>query len=153
MSVETRLLELGISLPAPAPAAGNFVPTRVSGTTLFASGQGPRNPDGTYVIGKVGGTVTPDQAVAAARLTAINLLAAMQAGLGSLDRVSGILKVFGMVNCAPGFTDTPTVINGCSDLLVAVFGDAGRHARSAVGVAELPFGICVEIELEAEILD
>jgi enamine deaminase RidA (YjgF/YER057c/UK114 family) len=151
MSVETRLQELGITLPPPFAPPGNFVPTRISGTTMYVSGQGPGNADGTFVTGKVGSTVSAEEAVAAARLTGLNLLAVMQASLGSLDRVTGILKLLGMVNCAPGFNDTPRVINGCSDLLVEVFGDRGRHARSAVGMAELPSDLCVEIELVAEI--
>jgi enamine deaminase RidA (YjgF/YER057c/UK114 family) len=150
MSAEARLQELGIELPPPFAPVGNFVAARVSRGMLYVSGQGPAGPSG-MVTGKVGGALTLSQGVEAARLVGLNLLAVMRAELGSLDRVTGIVKLLGMVNCAPGFTETPTVINGCSDLLVDVFGDAGRHARSAVGMAELPFNIAVEVELVAEI--
>ncbi len=150
MSAETRLSELGIELPPPFAPVGSFVAARVSRGMLYVSGQGPAGPDG-MVTGKVGNSLTLSQGVDAARLVGLNLLAVMRAELGSLDRVTAIVKLLGMVNCAPGFNDTPTVINGCSDLLVEVFGDAGRHARSAVGMAELPFDIAVEIELVAEI--
>jgi enamine deaminase RidA (YjgF/YER057c/UK114 family) len=150
MSAEARLQELGIELPPPFAPVGNFVPCRISGNTLYVSGQGPAGPDG-LVKGKVGRDLTVEEAAAAARLTGLNLLSVMRAELGSLDRVTAILKLLGMVNCAPGFNETPAVINGCSDLLVEVFGDAGRHARSAVGMAELPFDIAVEVELVAEV--
>jgi enamine deaminase RidA (YjgF/YER057c/UK114 family) len=150
MSAEARLQELGIELPEPYKPGGNYVPARISGNTLYLSGHGPAGPDG-LIKGKVGRDLTVEEAAAAARLTGLNLLAAMRAGLGSLDRVTAILKLLGMVNCAPGFNNTPAVINGCSDLLIEVFGEAGRHARSAVGMAELPFDICVEIELIAHI--
>lgn len=150
MSAEARLRELGIELPEPPKPGGNYVLARISGNTLYLAGHGPNGPDG-LIKGKVGRDLTLEQAAAAARLTGLNLLATMRAELGSLDRVAAILKLLGMVNCAPGFDNTPAVINGCSDLLVDVFGEAGRHARSAVGMAELPFGICVEIELIAEI--
>jgi enamine deaminase RidA (YjgF/YER057c/UK114 family) len=150
VSAETRLSELGIELPPPFAPVGSYVAARVSRGMLYVSGQGPAGPDG-MVTGKVGNSLTLSQGVAAARLVGLNLLAVMRAELGSLDRVTAIVKLLGMVNCAPGFNDTPTVINGCSDLLVEVFGDAGRHARSAVGMAELPFDIAVEIELVAEI--
>jgi enamine deaminase RidA (YjgF/YER057c/UK114 family) len=149
MTVEERLDELGIALPdAPKPLA-NYVPALRAGDLVFLSGHGPIAADGTVVTGKVGGELDVEQGKAAARLTTVNLLATLRSELGSLDRVAGIVKVFGMVNCAPGFADLPTVVNGCSDLLVDVFGDAGRHARSAMGAAELPFGIAVEIELIA----
>ena len=150
MSAEDRLRELGIELPPPFAPVGTFVAARMSRGMLYVSGQGPAGPDG-MVTGKVGGALTLSQAVEAARLVGLNLLAVMQAELGSLDRVTAVVKLLGMVNCAPGFTQTPTVIDGCSDLLVDVFGEAGRHARSAVGVAELPFNIAVEVELVAEI--
>jgi enamine deaminase RidA (YjgF/YER057c/UK114 family) len=150
VSAETRLSELGIELPPPFAPVGSYVAARVSRGMLYVSGQGPAGPDG-MVTGKVGNSLTLAQGVAAARLVGLNLLAVMRAELGSLDRVTAIVKLLGMVNCAPGFNDTPAVINGCSDLLVEVFGDAGRHARSAVGMAELPFDIAVEIELVAEI--
>jgi enamine deaminase RidA (YjgF/YER057c/UK114 family) len=150
VSADQRLQELGIELPPPFAPVGNFVPARISRGMLYVSGQGPAGPDG-LVTGKVGGALTLSQGVDAARLTGLNLLSVMRAELGSLDRVTAIVKLLGMVNCAPGFTETPAVINGCSDLLVEVFGEAGKHARSAVGMAELPFNIAVEVELIAEI--
>jgi enamine deaminase RidA (YjgF/YER057c/UK114 family) len=103
------------------------------------------------IQGKVGGTLSLEQGQAAARMTALSMLATLQSELGDLDRIARIIKVFGMVNCAPGFNQTPAVIDGCSDLLVELFGDAGRHTRSAVGMAELPFDIAVEIELIARV--
>lgn len=146
MTITDRLAELGITLPAPMAPAGNYVGCVHDGNVLHVSGHGPV--DGTRMItGKVGGDVSIDDAVRAARLTGLSLLATMQAELGSLDRVERIIKLFGMVNVAPGFNQTPTVINGCSDLLIDVFGESGRHARSAVGMAALPFDIAVEIEL------
>jgi enamine deaminase RidA (YjgF/YER057c/UK114 family) len=150
MSAEDRLRELGIELPPPFEPVGSYVAARVSRGMLYVSGQGPAGPDG-LVTGQVGGSLTMSQGVDAARLVGLNLLAVMRDELGSLDRVTAIVKLLGMVNCHPGFNDTPAVINGCSDLLVDVFGDAGRHARSAVGMAALPFDIAVEVELVAEI--
>lgn len=148
--IEARLRELEITLPAVFPPAGNYLGCVRSGDLLHVGGHGPV--DGpTVITGKVGDTVDLDQARDAARLTARSILATMRAELGDLDRVVRIVKVFGMVNVAPGFTQTPAVIDGCSDLLVAVFGEAGRHTRSAVGMAELPFDIAVEIELIAEV--
>lgn len=149
--IEARLEALGYVLPPPAKPAGNYVPCVVSGNLLFLSGQGPRSADGTYLTGKVGSGVSLDQAYERARLTGLQLLAAARAELGSLDRIRRVVKVFGMVNAEPGFTMHPAVINGCSDLFVAVFGDAGRHARSAVGLASLPINISVEIEAVFEI--
>jgi enamine deaminase RidA (YjgF/YER057c/UK114 family) len=153
MSVDTRLMELGLELPEPFPAAGSYVGAVRSGSLLFVSGTGPVRADGSVVTGKVGDTVDLDAAVDAARLTALQLLAVMRRELGSLDRVHRIVKTLGMVNCAPGFNRTPQVIDGCSNLLIDVFGEAGRGARSAVGMAELPFDIAVEIELVAEVTD
>jgi enamine deaminase RidA (YjgF/YER057c/UK114 family) len=151
MGAEQRLTELGIELPTPPTPAGNYICAVRTGNLLFLSGAGPQDSEGRYVRGKVGRELDLDEAREAARLTALQLLAVMRAELGSLDAVSRIVKVLGMVNCAPGFNRTPDVINGCSDLLVDVFGDAGRHARSAVGMAELPFDISVEIELVVEV--
>ena len=148
--IDARLVELGITLPPVFPPVGSYVGCARSGNQLHVGGHGPT--DGTTtVIGKAGGDLTLGQARDAARMTALSILATMQAELGDLDRVRRIVKVFGMVNVAPGFNQTPAVIDGCSDLLVQVFGDAGRHTRSAVGLAELPFGIAVEIELIAEV--
>jgi enamine deaminase RidA (YjgF/YER057c/UK114 family) len=151
MTVDQRLAELGIELPEPFPPAGNYVGAVLTGSLLFLSGTGPARADGSFVRGKVGGDVDLDGGVEAARLTGLQLLAAMRRELGSLDRVRRVVKTFGMVNCAPGFNRTPQVIDGCSNLLVEVFGDAGRGARSAVGMAELPFDIAVEIELVVEV--
>ncbi|ORB72614.1 hypothetical protein BST44_18755 [Mycobacterium scrofulaceum] len=149
---EKRLVQLGIELPAPAPAAGRYLAAKSDRDLVFISGHGPIwNGHGGSVPGirgKVGIDLTPEAARSAARLTGLFLLSALRAEVESLDRVRSVLKLFGMVNCAPGFTDTPAVIDGCSELLVQVFGEkVGRHARSAVGMAELPFDICVEIEM------
>jgi enamine deaminase RidA (YjgF/YER057c/UK114 family) len=151
MNPEARLRQLGIELPGVMPPAGSYVPAMRSGDLVYISGQGPWHAGG-LVKGKVGRDLSLAQARDAARLTGLNLLAVLRAEIGSLDRVASIVKLLGMVNCAPGFNDTPGVINGCSDLLMDVFGEAGRHARSAVGMAELPFDIAVEIELIAEVV-
>jgi enamine deaminase RidA (YjgF/YER057c/UK114 family) len=148
--IATRLTELGIELPIPFPPVGSYVSCMRTGNLLHVGGHGPTD-GSTTIIGKVGSDLTLGQARDAARLTALSILATMQAELGDLDRVRQIVKVFGMVNAAPGFTQMPAVIDGCSDVLVQIFGDAGRHTRSAVGLAELPFGIAVEIELIAEV--
>jgi enamine deaminase RidA (YjgF/YER057c/UK114 family) len=146
-----RLRELGIILPPPPPPVGNFVPAVEEGSLLFLSGQGPVQ-QGRRYTGKVGGTVTLEEAYLHARIAGINLLAVMHAALGSLARVRRIVKLFGMVNATQDFANHPAVINGCSDLLVAVFGnEIGRHARSAVGVSSLPGQISVEIELIAAV--
>jgi enamine deaminase RidA (YjgF/YER057c/UK114 family) len=149
--IEGRLLSLFIELPPPPKPAANYVSAVVSGNLLFLSGQGPRKPDGTYLTGKVPTEVSPDEAYAGARRVGLGLLATARAELGSLDRVRRVVKLLGMVNAAPDFGGHPAVINGCSDLFVEVFGDAGRHARSAVGMASLPNGISVEIEAIFEI--
>lgn len=141
-----QLKALGIVLPpAPSPIA-NFVTHIQEGNLLYLSGQGPRENDGFMHTGKVGGTVTIDDAYKHARLTGINLLAVMQSALGDLNRVKRVVKLLGMVNAVPEFGDHPLVINGCSDLLIDVFGEAGNHARSAVGFGSLPGNITVEIE-------
>jgi enamine deaminase RidA (YjgF/YER057c/UK114 family) len=150
MAVDDRLRELGITLPDPFPPAGNYVSSVQTGDLLFVGGHGPI--DGTtMILGRVGTDLTLEQGQAAARMTALSLLATMRADLGSLDRVEQIVKVFGMVNVGGSFDRMPAVIDGCSDLLVEVFGEKGRHTRSAVGLAALPFGIAVEIELVARI--
>jgi enamine deaminase RidA (YjgF/YER057c/UK114 family) len=147
MDVDQRLRELGIELPDTMPPGGNYVPAMVAGDLVFLSGMGPVRPDGSLVTGKVGeGGLDLAGARQAARLTGLQLLAALQTELGDLGRVRQVVKLFGMVNCRPGFNRTPAVIDGCSDLLVDVLGNAGRGARSAVGMAELPFDISVEIE-------
>jgi enamine deaminase RidA (YjgF/YER057c/UK114 family) len=128
------------------------VPAVRTGNLVFLSGAGPIG-DGEIVTGKVGSDVDLERAVHAARLVGLQLLAALRYELGSLDRVTRVVKLLGMVNCAPGFNQTPAVIDGCSNLLLEVFGDAGKHARSAVGQAELPFDISVEIEMVVEVSD
>lgn len=147
-TVARRLEELGIQLPPPMPPAGNYVSCVVVGDQVVVGGHGPVNGD-EIVRGKVGADLDLAAAQRAARMTGLSILATLQAELGDLDRIRRIIKVFGMVNVAPGFDNTPAVMNGCSDLLVEVFGEGGRHTRSAVGMAALPFGIAVEIELTA----
>ena len=152
MSPDEKLAELGLELPhLPTPVA-NYVPFKRDGNIVYLSGQGPRRPDGTYPTGKVGRDVTVEDAYEHARQTALGLLAAAKAAAGSLDTVE-ILKVFGMVNAVPDFADQPKVINGCSDLFVAVLGERGRHARSAVGLGSLPNNMTVEIEAVIRIHD
>ncbi|AIC30404.1 endoribonuclease L-PSP protein (plasmid) [Rhizobium etli bv. mimosae str. IE4771] len=141
-----RLAALGIKLPPPPPPIANFVTHVVEGNMLYLSGQGPREADGFLHAGKVGGGVGVEEAYRHARLTGINLLAVMHEAIGDLSRVRRVVKLLGMVNAVPEFEDHPSVINGCSDLLIAVFGAAGEHARSAVGFGSLPGNITVEIE-------
>lgn len=146
MSAEARLKELGIVLPkVPTPVA-NYVPYRLAGNLLFLSGQGPRDDNGNNLTGKVGTEVSVEEAYKRARRIGLGLLAATRHALGTLDRVDAVLKVLGMVNAVPEFKDHPKVINGCSDLFVEVLGEAGKHARSAVGMGSLPNQISVEIE-------
>ncbi|MDC7746352.1 MULTISPECIES: RidA family protein [Rhizobium] len=141
-----RLAALGITLPPPPPPIANFVTHVLEGNMLYLSGQGPREADGFLHAGKVGADVGVEAAYDHARLTGINLLAVMQDALGDLSRVKRVVKLLGMVNAVPEFEDHPSVINGCSDLLIEVFGPAGEHARSAVGFGSLPGNITVEIE-------
>jgi enamine deaminase RidA (YjgF/YER057c/UK114 family) len=148
--IARRMQELGLVLPAVFPPVGNYLGCVVDDGIAYVGGHGPVAAD-TVIQGKVGSTLSLEQAQEAARMTALSMLATLQSELGDLDRIERIIKVFGMVNCAPGFNQTPAVIDGCSDLLVELFGDAGRHTRSAVGMAELPFDIAVEIELIARI--
>lgn len=143
---EQKIAELGINLPGPPKPAGTYVPYVITGNLLYVSGNGPRLPDGSFRSGKVGRDVSAEEAYEHAKLVAITLLGIVKTALGSLDRVKQVVKVLGMVNAVPEFTDHPRVINGCSDLFVAVFGEAGRHARSAVGMGSLPSQITVEIE-------
>lgn len=159
MRIEAKLEALGLALPqamkAPAEMRLPFAPVRVRGNRAYLSGHGPQHADGTLAepLGKVGGDLTLEQGYAAARLTALTILGALQRELGDLDRVVAWLRVFGMVNAAPGFTQTPQVINGFSDLILELYGpEVGAHARSAIGVAELPAGIPVEVEAEVEIV-
>ena len=146
MSAEARLKQLGITLPpVPAPVA-NYLPYRVVGNLLFLAGQGPRGADGTMLTGKVGAEVSVDEGYQRARIIGLQLLQAMRQAAGSLDRVETVLKMLVMVNAGPDFKDHPKVANGMSDLFVEVLGDAGKHARSAVGMGSLPGQISVEIE-------
>ncbi len=157
--IETRLAAIGLVLPAatvpPPGVVLPFAPVRLSGNRAFISGHGPVGPDGriTGPFGKVGAEVTLEQAVHAARLTTLAMLGSLHRALGSLERVSAWLRVFGMVNTAPGFNRYPAVINGCSDLILDLYGPVrGDHARAAVGMAGLPWDIPVEIEAEVEIV-
>ena len=150
-SPESRLRELGIELPKVTAPVANYVPSARIGNLVFLAGTGPRNPDGSRPQGKVGREVTLEEANLHARNVGLQLLAAMREATGSLDKVVRIGRVFGMVNAAPDFTDHPKVINGCLDLFVEVFGDRGRHARCAVGMASLPFNMTVEIEAVIEV--
>lgn len=148
---EARLAALGIVLPpAPKPIA-QFLPYRLIGDLLYVSGQGPLSADGVLSTGRVGDEVTTADAKRAARLTGLNILAVIRDALGSLDRVECIVKLLGMVNAVPGYGEHPQVIDGCSELFQDVFGEAGRHARSAVGMGSLPMNISVEIEAIAAV--
>ena len=148
MRIDDRLQLLGIELPPLSPPVANYVACVLDDPLVYVGGHGPVA--GKEVVhGKVGGELSLEDGYRAARMTALSILATLKAELGDLDRIVRIIKVFGMVNAAPGFTQMPAVIDGCSDVLVDIFGDAGRHTRSAVGLAELPFGIPVEIELVA----
>lgn len=146
MTPEERLSSLGLVLPvAPVPVA-NYVPYRFAGNLLYLSGQGPKRADGTYRPGRLGRDCAIEEAYEDARLTGLNLLAVAKSALGELSRIEAVVKLLGMVNAEPDFSEHPKVINGCSDLLVEVLGDAGRHARSAVGMGSLPNRMTVEIE-------
>ena len=153
MSAEARLKERNIALPMQATPMANYVSAVRTGNLLFLAGHGPvRQADGAYVRGKLGKDLSVEEGYRVAREVGLNLLATTRNALGSLDRVKRVVKVLGMVNSAEGFGDQPKVINGCSDLMVEVFGEAiGKHARSAVGMAELPVGIPVEIEMIVEV--
>ena len=150
MTPEENLASLGITLPPVATPIANYVPSVRTGNLLFVSGNGPSD-DLPNRTGKLGTDLTVEQGYAVARDVGIKLIASIQDSVGDLSRVKRIVKLLGMVNSAPDFGDQPAVINGCSDLLVAVFGDAGKHARSAVGMGALPGDIAVEIELIAEV--
>ena len=151
MSAESKAKELGLDLSTPSQPTGNYVSVVRTGNLLYTSGHGPRRPDGSRPTGKLGAGMDIEAGYDAARLVAIGLLAALRAELGTLDRVKRVVKLLGMVNSTPDFGDQPAVINGASDLIVEVFGDRGRHARSAVGMGALPGGIPVEIEMIVEI--
>lgn len=152
-TVEDRIRRLGYTLPKEATPGGNYVPTvpvPVAGL-VYTAGHVSRRPDGTLVAGKLGKDLTVQQGYEAARLTALNLLGSLKAGIGDLDRVNRVVKLLCMVNCTPDFAQQPAVANGASDLLVEVFGEKGRHARSAVGMATLPNQAAIEIEMIVEV--
>ena len=143
---EERLAALGLTLPAVPTPMANYVPWRLAGNVLYLSGQGARRPDGTFKAGRLGRDATIEEGYAEARLTGLQLLAVAKSAIGELSRIEAVVKLLGMVNAEPDFADHPKVVNGCSDLFVEVLGDAGRHARSAVGVGSLPLRMMVEIE-------
>jgi enamine deaminase RidA (YjgF/YER057c/UK114 family) len=148
---DARLDSLGITLvDMPAPMA-NYVHAVRTGDLLFLAGKGPSKPEGGYITGKVGSDLSPEQGYEAARLVAIAQLSVLKSELGDLNRVKRIVKVLGMVNCTPDFTGQSAVVNGFSDVMVAVFGEKGKHARSAVGMGSLPSGIAVEVEVIVEV--
>ena len=151
LSAENKIKELGLDLSQPAAPIANYVSAVSTGRLVFLSGKGPNLDDGTMIRGKVGRDLDIDEGYEAARLVGIQLLAGLREHIGSLDNVNRIVKLLGMVNCTPDFEDQPKVINGCSDLLVSVFGDNGKHARSAVGMGSLPSQIPVEIEMIVEL--
>ena len=152
MGAALKIQTLGLRLPAFSSPVANYVSAVRTGNLLYLSGVGPVTFEGTLVTGRVGDEIGANEAKDAARLVGLQILATLQHELGSLDRVRKIVKILGMVNCAPNFTEMPLVLDGCSDLLVEVFGrEIGAHARSAVGVSELPFHLCLEVELIAEI--
>ena len=148
---EERLKNLNIVLPAPSLPVANYVKFVRTGNLIFVSGHGPMKADGSYITGKLGRDLSVDDGYTAARQTGISLLSTLKAAVGDLSKVKRVVKVLGMVNSTEGFIDQPKVINGFSDLMVAVFGDKGKHARSAVGMASLPMNMAVEIEMVVEV--
>ncbi len=150
---ELRLRELNITLPEPPQPVANYVNGVRTGNLIFLAGKGPRRADGTEITGKLGADLSIEEGYEGARLTAINQLAVLKEMLGDLNKVKRIVKVLGLVNSDPSFIEQPKVINGFSDLMVEVFGEKGKHARAAIGVASLPRGQAVEIELIVEVYD
>lgn len=146
MNPEQRLQSAGLTLPTKYPPSGNYLPFRRAGQLLFVSGHGPRQEDGTYMIGKLSTQDDVQAGYQAAQLTALNMLAAVKLAVGDLEKVDTVLKILGLVNSVPDFKFHPKVIDGCSDTLVTAFGEAGKHARSAIGMASLPHGMMVEVE-------
>jgi enamine deaminase RidA (YjgF/YER057c/UK114 family) len=153
MSAEARLKELGLTLPKVPAAVANYLPYRIAGNLLFLAGQGPRTPDGGYLTGKVGGEVSVEEGHKRARIVGMQLLATMKLALGSLDRVDQVVKMLCMVNAVTDFKDHPKVADGMSNLFVEVFGENGRHGRSAVGMGSLPNNITVEIEAVMRVVE
>ncbi len=152
IDAEEKLQELGITLPEPPKPVANYVNAVRTGNLIFLAGKGPKRADGSEITGKLGREISIKEGYEAARLTAINQMAVLKAELGDLNKVKRIVKVLGMVNSDPSFVEQPAVINGFSDLMVAVFGERGRHARAAVGMASLPRGQAVEIEMIVEVI-
>ena len=154
MEIEKKLTQMGLTLPPPQPPVANYVPAVQVGSLLFVSGHGPafvRDGKIQYIRGKLGRDLSVEEGYEAAKQVTLNILQSIKGVIGDLDRVRRIVKVLGFVNCTEDFPDQPKVINGASDLLVALYGDRGRHARSAVGMYQLPFGIAVEIEMVVEV--
>jgi len=150
---EAKLAALGIELPTPSTPVANYVNAVKTGKLLFLAGKGPTQANGENITGKLGADLTIEEGYEAARITGINQLAVLKAELGNLNKVQRIVKVTGMVNAIPEFTDQPKVINGFSDLMVEVFGERGKHARAAVGMGSLPSNIAVEIEMIVEVVE
>jgi enamine deaminase RidA (YjgF/YER057c/UK114 family) len=150
---EANLKALGVSLPEASNPVANYVNAVRVGNLIFLAGKGPKKSDGTYITGKLGADLTVAQGYEAARVAGINQLAVLKAELGNLNKVKRLVKVLGMVNATPEFTDQPEVINGYSDLMVEVFGQRGKHARAAVGMGSLPRGIAVEVEMIVEVFE
>jgi enamine deaminase RidA (YjgF/YER057c/UK114 family) len=153
MKAEAKLKEMGLEIPGVLQPVANYLPLVRIGNLIFLSGHGPVRKDGTRITGKLGADLSLQEGYDAARQVALVLLASLKGEIGDLDRVKRIVKLLGMVNCTPEFVDQPKVINGASDLLVALFADRGRHARSAVGMNALPGNIAVEIEMIVEVED
>jgi len=150
---DKKLKDMGIELFPPSKPMGSYVKAVRTGNLLYLAGSGPARPDGTNITGKVGKDLTLEQGADAARQAGISILSTLKAELGDLNKVKRVVKVLGMVNCTENFYDQPKVMNGFSDLMVAVFGDKGKHARSAVGMYALPSNIAVEVEIIVEIVD
>ena len=151
MKVEAKIEAMGLKLPTPATPVANYVPAVRTGNLIFLSGHGPVREDGSQITGKLGSDLSVEEGYEAAKRVAIGLLGSLKGLIGDLDKVTRIVKLLGMVNCDSTFKDQPKVINGASDFLVEVFGDKGKHARSAVGMSSLPFDISVEIEMIVEV--
>ena len=148
---QEKLTELGIALPAPTTAMGNYIPSLRIGDLVYLSGVVARDAEGDLMVGKLGGDCAVEQGYVAARSCGLQILANVEREVGNLDRIVRVVKLTGMVNATPDFTEPPTVVNGCSDVLVEVLGERGRHTRSAFGVATLPGGVAVEVEAVVEI--
>jgi len=148
---ESKLMELGITLPEPGLPVANYVKAVIAGNMVYLAGHGPSKPDGGYITGKIGRDLTQEEGYEAARLAGIAMLSTLKNTIGDLNRVKRIVKVTGMVNASEDFTNHPEVINGFSDLMVQVFGENGKHARAAVGMGSLPRNICVEIVMTVEL--